>query len=623
MKSAVQVQSLPEGNYRDGMTSLPPSYPRAAYFRRQDVSRIRAAVFECLDALDAVAGIRAAMAGKTVIVKPNLVTVYHDMGFTERDYPETTDPRVLDALVEWLGRSNADIVIAESSGRGAPTRGSFFVAGLDRLARFRRCRLVALEEEPVLRYLLPKAKVQREIAIPRLFAAVVEGRAFYVSAPKLKTNLYTGVTLGFKNAMGCLPYNMRQRNHTNHIERKLVELLYLFKPDLSLIDGVVGGEGNCPAPVDPVDSRLIIAGTQALETDRVATRLMGFDPGKVELTRLADELGFGDPATHISIPEHCRVLRFRPASSSLTSDDFHARFPTVLVLSGSDPGRPCHGGCLPSTRFAFEMLEREGLRIKRGLCLILGSSSDGIWRDREGRGYRLEEILKLPQRKLSIGNCAKAVTGRGIARIGGCMPFPNAQHVLLHKISGTSCRVMGLRNRNLLPLLWASLATSARRMAMIRRGERMDVALSSDNSIVEIEKLSKKDKEKAFIPSPLPPLSVVEKREALSLEAAALLSLFTGVPLLNLRRRLPWLFAMACAATCLLLPLPVAAILGRPWLGAIISGAVALLHICEIPLALGLEKMRAYPRFKAALMVFFFGFTFWVPVKKGIFAANA
>ncbi|MBV5272965.1 MAG: DUF362 domain-containing protein, partial [Lamprocystis purpurea] len=83
------------------------------------------------------------------------------------------------------------------------------------------------------------------------------GDAAYVSVPKLKTNLYTGVTLGFKNAMGVIPYNLRQRHHHYAIDRKLVEMLYLFKPDLVFIDGVVGGEGECPAPVDPVDSRHI------------------------------------------------------------------------------------------------------------------------------------------------------------------------------------------------------------------------------------------------------------------------------------------------------------------------------------------------------------------------------
>ena len=61
---------------------------------------------------------------------------------------------------------------------------------------------------------------------------------------KLKTNIYTGVTLGFKNAMGAIPYALRERNHNYYINKKLADLLYLFKPDLVIIDGIIGGEGN-------------------------------------------------------------------------------------------------------------------------------------------------------------------------------------------------------------------------------------------------------------------------------------------------------------------------------------------------------------------------------------------
>ena len=75
--------------------------------------------------------------------------------------------------------------IVESSGRGAPTRGSFRVSGIDRLARRRGCDLVALEETPAVRYLLPRASAQREILVPEAFAAVVRGEAAYVSVPKL------------------------------------------------------------------------------------------------------------------------------------------------------------------------------------------------------------------------------------------------------------------------------------------------------------------------------------------------------------------------------------------------------------------------------------------------------
>ncbi len=40
---------------------------------------------------------------------------------------------------------------------------------------------MALEEQPTDRYLLPRARIMREIVIPRIFSEVVRGEAFYIS----------------------------------------------------------------------------------------------------------------------------------------------------------------------------------------------------------------------------------------------------------------------------------------------------------------------------------------------------------------------------------------------------------------------------------------------------------
>lgn len=55
-----------------------------------------------------------------------------------------------------------------------PTRTSFRVSGVDRIAKFRKTGLVALETCPVRRYLLPKARVMKEVLIPEPFVDVAE-----------------------------------------------------------------------------------------------------------------------------------------------------------------------------------------------------------------------------------------------------------------------------------------------------------------------------------------------------------------------------------------------------------------------------------------------------------------
>lgn len=56
---------------------------------------------------------------------------------------------------------------------------------------------------------------------------------------------------------------------------------------LSFIDGIVGGEGNGPLDPTPVKPGVLIFGDNVAVTDRVASRIMGFDPQKIPLIREA------------------------------------------------------------------------------------------------------------------------------------------------------------------------------------------------------------------------------------------------------------------------------------------------------------------------------------------------
>jgi len=655
----VIIERLPPGDYGKDCVALTGDYGSASWENRPEVKAIRKAVFAALDSLETRTGIGAKLQGRPVLVKPNLVTVYHDMGLMRRDYPETTDPRVLDAVVLWLSKRSPEVIIVESSGRGAPTRGSFKVSGLDRLAKHRGCGLVALDEEPVDRYILPKAKVQREILVPRIFSRVVRGEAAYVSVPKLKTNLYTKVTLGFKNAMGTIPYNLRQRDHHYHIDRKLVEMLYLFKPDLVLIDGVVGAEGECPAPVDPVDSRMIIAGDHPVETDRVATRLMGFAPETIALMRVADELGFGDPG-NVEVLGDPSPLAFRPADASLVSDRVRRAFPTVRVLVGIDKNQErnalagddiepsavsaleasCRGGCIATTRFAFSMLEAEGISLRRKIVMIVGSGVKAgerlNWYDFEGKAYDLEAIKALPGRKMAIGSCSKILAPFVDRYIVGCMPMPNAPHMILHELGGRPCKVMSLKNRNLFPMLLAILGQRAARRRLLLEGQRLDVPLRLEEGKVEVRPLTPEESERDWIEWPLPPLGAEETQRLLGFEDDAALAGLRGMLVFRVKEKLLWLLKAVATTAITLSPVvcafissiagPVAGIAWPGWLG--IFTAIEGLHALEIPAALragrrscerrGLEwtDRRKLWALLGALLV---GYPSWVPKNLGVF----
>ncbi len=620
--SVVVVEKLPRADYVPGCVTLPHDYGKPSWDERPEVRTIRQAVFACLDTLDAQTGIGGKLKGKPVLVKPNLVMVYSGMGTVKREYPESTDPRVLDAVLLWALARASKITIVESSGRGSPTRVAFAVAGIDRMARHRGCGLVALEEEACDRYILPKASVQKEILVPRIFSSVIRGEACYISVPKLKTNLYTQVTLGFKNAMGVIPYNLRQRNHNHAIDRKLVEMLYLFKPDIVLVDGVVGGEGECPAPVDPVDSRMIIAGDQAVETDRVATRLMGFDPATIPLMRIADELGFGSP-TPARVIGDCEAVKFRPADRSLLSERVAKDFPGVRVLYGIDKGgidwggsskrsvhidandaagaglspgsesrarlavdpetvrrmeSSCMGGCVASTRFGLAMLESEGFAganrnrdrgggtrnsgMRPGTIVIGGGILVGerLWFDKDGLSYNRDDIGALPGKKAVIGSCGAELGASADYFVEGCMPLANAPHAALHAVTGTACRVLSARNRHIPLMLHAILKTRAARVGMIRTGIRLDVPFQTQDAIVETRPLSGAEKELDYVPWPLPAVTDrAEMKRLVDFEDDSTAASLLGVFVPRIRERILWRIQEVVATVATLGPFAIGA----------------------------------------------------------------
>lgn len=546
--SVVMITHAKPLNYTRDYVCLAKEYGTPAYDRREDIRAVNAAVTQNLTELDARIHFTERLAGKKVVIKPNLVTVFHDLGMIGRDYPESTDPRVIDAVVVFLKQYTDRIVIVESSGKGFPTPTAFIATGLNRLARHRGVELIALETQPVERYLLPKAKVMREIVVPQIFSEVARGEAFYISIPKMKTNLYTGVTLGFKNAMGTIPYNLRLRNHNHAIDQKLVDMLYLFKPDLVIIDGLVGGEGNCPAPVEPMQSRVIVSGNQAVETDRVATRMMGFDPDQIALMRIADENGFNDPKVEIVGKE--TVTHYRPADPSLTGSWMHENFPNVRVLVGHSKGSPprpcadgslaadkvcdienvCRGGCLATTRVAFDYLYYEGQPRNAAFTLIIGAGlqHDGkvLYYDGDGKPYSLEDIAELKGKKLAVGTCTEKLKSIVTRHIDGCMPFPNSPHMLVHQMTGTFCTVMSPKNRYLIQALMATFKVCELRKINLLLGRRIDIPLEHTDKLYATREFTEAEKQQHFILEPFPPLTVKEIRDLRAAENRSILATF-------------------------------------------------------------------------------------------------
>ncbi len=391
--------------------------------------------------------------------------------------------------------------------------------------------MIALEEQPIDHYYLPKAQVMKDTYIPRIVSDVVKGEALYVSCPKMKTNLYTGVTLGFKNAMGILPGNVRFRNHNYDINKKLVDMLYLFKPDLTVVDGIIGGEGNTPGPVDPVKVGMIVSGTNSVEVDRVVTRIMGFDPKEIPLMQEAEKQGFGDPDTEII--GNMRVVPFRPADCSMLSERFKSNWRNVhLYVGHTNPRAPavndlsevtpqtvkemekvCTGGCLATLCYLLELnnkLKNKGDlgRYRFGVVIGNGCEVDGkrYWFDSDGKAYDVEALKNERKNKklkhmVGVGNCCRRAYSACDIKGGQCCNVAEITNMLMLAVPNP---IFGWEDEKLVCIASGMVRYKIRQLLLRLKKDRSDIKFDAvDDSITEIPEESRSsDKDWIFVPKP-------------------------------------------------------------------------------------------------------------------------
>ena len=128
-----------------------------------------------------------------------------------------------------------------------------------------------------------------------------------ISVAIAKTHDAGVVTLAMKNMiMGTLHKEDRIKMHGyhSHADRELpreaqslnINLLRLsryLKPDIAIVDGTVGLQGNGPGGTNSVPLGIAVASSDVFAADAVTSKAMGFEPMEIGLFNYANELGFG------------------------------------------------------------------------------------------------------------------------------------------------------------------------------------------------------------------------------------------------------------------------------------------------------------------------------------------
>jgi hypothetical protein len=223
-----------------------------------------------------------------------------------------------------------------------------------------------------------------------------------ISVPVMKTHDQTEVTLGLKNMKDLFHDATKRRLHMQGLFDGIVDECTAIKPDLVLIDGIIGQEGLGPMYGAPIEMDLIIAGKGPVATDTVAARVMGFKPESVRYLKKAEEQGLGTTrqADIEVIGERISSVsrRFKPASDvtieasgfSLISDD-----------------RTCTGCRNTVLSSLLDLKQANQLERLRGITMIAG---------------KVEHVPEMEsQRLILVGLCLARFKDRG-RFVCGCPP---------------------------------------------------------------------------------------------------------------------------------------------------------------------------------------------------------
>jgi uncharacterized protein (DUF362 family) len=159
-------------------------------------------------------------------------------------------------------------------------------------AEKKKVKLINLSETKIVNFkfgkdkIMPVEKVSKEI----LDANVI------ISIPAMKTHTMTSVTLGMKNMYGTLPEIDKAKYHKKGINEVIYMINNAFTPNLTIIDGSIGGESGGPLSCDSVDYHTIIASNDVVTADSIASQMMGYKEPEKDIVhiRFAQEKGLGD-----------------------------------------------------------------------------------------------------------------------------------------------------------------------------------------------------------------------------------------------------------------------------------------------------------------------------------------
>ncbi len=224
--------------------------------------------------------------GDRVLLKPNLLksATPEQAVVTHPVFTETVAAMVMDC--------GAKVFLGDSPPLGKLSR-VLSKSGYDPFMKRLNVQAVSFSE-----------KISAEFPEDRLFRRLDLAKEIFdfdvvINLPKLKTHCQMMLTLAVKNLFGAIvgadkaAWHLRAGKDFDSFATVLVQIYEKVRPAISIVDGVLGMEGNGPNTGVPRNIGLIAASSDAVALDAEICRLIGFPIESVRTCVIGQNLGLG------------------------------------------------------------------------------------------------------------------------------------------------------------------------------------------------------------------------------------------------------------------------------------------------------------------------------------------
>jgi uncharacterized protein (DUF362 family) len=222
--------------------------------------------------------------GKRILLKPNLVE------YSAERVINTHPLVVAGAAQALLSAGAASVAVAEGPGHRRDIEYLLASTGMFDYIRDLKLRFIDLNHDDVRAVPLRSRFTglnHLQLPVELLQADLV------VSMPKLKVHHHAAVTGAMKNLFGTVPGAVygwpKNVLHFHGIDNSIVDLAATVRPGLSIVDGIVGMEGDGPIMGSARPVGCLIMGRDPVAVDATSARIMGLRPNRITYLQMAGE----------------------------------------------------------------------------------------------------------------------------------------------------------------------------------------------------------------------------------------------------------------------------------------------------------------------------------------------